>query len=416
MQRVDVIVLGAGMVGVSAAWELLKRGRTVLLVDRRDPGEETSFGNSGIIEREAFVPIGFPRLSRLPRYAFNLAPELNYHPRFLPKIAPWLMALRRATNPADIARYAAAMRPLFAEAGAGHRRFAVVSGASRYFRETGWLRLFRTEAGFRNEAPLRHFCRQYDVRFEVLSADEAVALEPFLGRRFASAVLIPDTVSVSNPGAVTKAYADGFRAEGGRFVRGDAKSLRQTVGDWSVETAEGGYAAGDAVVALGPWSMDLLAPLGYRLPLAVKRGYHQHFRAIGNATLTRPVVDVENGFVVTPMEAGMRVTTGIEFADRDAPPTPAQLQRVLPLARQLFPLGEPVDEPWLGRRPSFPDALPVIGPAGAHRGLWLDFGHGHLGFTLGPPSALLLADLVTGAKPFTDPASFAASRFRPSSA
>jgi D-amino-acid dehydrogenase len=154
-----------------------------------------------------------------------------------------------------------------------------------------------------------------------------------------------------------------------------------------------------------------VAPLGYAMPLAVKRGYHRHFKPIGRAMLTRPVVDAENGFLITPMEAGIRLTTGIEFADRDAPPTPVQIDRDLPLARQIFPLGEPVGEIWMGRRPSFPDALPVICAAERHKGLWFDFGHGHLGFTLGPPSGRLLADLITGTTPFADPVPFSATRF-----
>jgi D-amino-acid dehydrogenase len=411
MQRADVIVLGAGMVGVSAAWELLKRGRSVVLVDRRDPGEETSFGNSGVIERDAFVPIGFPPLHRMPRYMLGTSPELNFHWSFLPQIASWLMALRRQSNPEAVKRYAVAMDPLLAEAAPAHRRFATVSGANRYLRETGWIRLFRTDAGFQRESLLRRLCRDYQVRFDVMSADETTAVEPFLSRRFSAGVLFPDTISVSSPGGVTKAYADGFRAEGGRFVRGDAKGLKQSDGGWSVDTSEGAVSAGDAVVALGPWSPDVVAPLGYQLPLAVKRGYHRHYKPIGKAMLSRPVVDVENGFLITPMEAGIRVTTGIEFADRDAPPTPVQIDRVLPLARQIFPLGEPVGDIWMGRRPSFPDALPVISPAERHKGLWFDFGHGHLGFTLGPPSGRLLADLITGAKPFADPAPFSAARF-----
>ncbi len=411
MQRIDVIVLGAGIVGVSAAWELLKRGRSVVLVDKREPGEETSFGNAGIIERQAFVPIGFPPLHRLPRYAFNTAPELNYRLSFLPKIAPWLLALRRSTNPVAIARYAAAMNPLLKEALSAHKRFASVSGATRYFRETGWLRVFRTERGFQNESLLRQFCRQYDVKFDVLSADEAGALEPSLARRFYSAAFFPESASVSSPGGVTKAYANGFRAEGGRFARGDAMTLRQAEGGWSVGTTDGEFLASDVVVALGPWSTDLLTPLGYSLPLAVKRGYHRHFKPIGTAMLSRPVLDVENGYVMTPMEAGIRVTTAIEFADRDAPPTPVQLARVVPMARQLFPLGEPVGEVWLGRRPSFPDAIPVICRAERHAGLWFNFGHGHLGFTLGPSGGRLLADLMTGADPYADPAPFDAKRF-----
>ena len=133
------------------------------------------------------------------------------------------------------------------------------------------------------------------------------------------------------------------------------------------------------------------------MPFAVIRGYHRHYRAQRNASLPRPVVDIENGFLITPMERGIRVTTGVEFADRDAPPTPVQLDRALPLARELFPLAEPVDfEPWLGRRPCLPDSLPVIGPAPRHPGLFLDFGHNHLGFTLGPVTGRLAAEMIVG--------------------
>jgi D-amino-acid dehydrogenase len=126
------------------------------------------------------------------------------------------------------------------------------------------------------------------------------------------------------------------------------------------------------------------------------------------------VLDADVGYCVAPMEQGLRLTTGAEFADRDAPRTPAQLDRVLPKARELFPLGEPVDdpdEPWMGSRPSFPDSRPVIGRIPGQAGLWGDYGHTHWGLTLGPVSGRLLAEMMTGAAPFCDPAPFAAERF-----
>ena len=166
------------------------------------------------------------------------------------------------------------------------------------------------------------------------------------------------------------------------------------------------------VVALGPWSDDVFRPLGYRFPLGIKRGYHLHFRAHGNATLNRPVLDAEVGYMLAPMSRGIRLTTGAEFADRDAPPTPVQLARVAPRAREIFPLGDRAEPKlWLGRRPCLPDMLPIIGPAPRHRGLWLDFGHHHLGFTLGPVAGRLLAEMMTGEKPFTDPSPYRAERF-----
>jgi D-amino-acid dehydrogenase len=165
-------------------------------------------------------------------------------------------------------------------------------------------------------------------------------------------------------------------------------------------------------VALGPWSDDVFGPLGYRMPLGWKRGYHRHYRAEGNATLSRPVIDADHGFAMAPMAKGIRVTTGAEFALRDAPKTPVQLTRVEPIARDMFPLAEPVDpEPWLGRRPCLPDMVPVIGPAPRHKGLWFCFGHHHLGFTLGPVTGRLLAEMMTNEAPFTDPGPYRADRF-----
>jgi D-amino-acid dehydrogenase len=188
--------------------------------------------------------------------------------------------------------------------------------------------------------------------------------------------------------------------------------IAQSAGGWTVTTSAGPIEAREVVLALGPWSGDLFRPLGYRFPLGFKRGYHQHFKPVGNATLNRPVLDAEVGYVMAPMSRGIRLSTGAEFALRDAPPTPVQLTRVTPRAREVFPLGEAVDaRPWLGRRPCMPDMLPVIGRAPRHPGLWFDFGHHHLGFTLGPVSGRLLAEMMTGAEPFTDAVPYAAERF-----
>jgi D-amino-acid dehydrogenase len=144
----------------------------------------------------------------------------------------------------------------------------------------------------------------------------------------------------------------------------------------------------------------------------VKRGYHMHYRAHGGATLSRPVLDEEGGYVITPMELGIRLTTGVEFADRDAPKTPVQLAKTEVLARELFPLGARAEEePWMGCRPAFPDMLPVIGPAPGQNGLWLAIGHQHLGFTLGPITGRLIAEMMGGHTPCTDPAPFSATRF-----
>ncbi len=413
MARTDAIVLGAGIVGTSIALHLAKRGLSVALIDRRAPGQETSYGNAGVIEANTLFPHPFPRdLTALLRVALKQAPEANYHLSFLPQIAPWLLAYRDNSGPKRRMEFVQAMRPLFARAIIEHEALMAEAGATGYLRKEGWLKVYRSEAAFNATARERDLAATLNLPNRPLDADAARALEPALGLVVRRAVHWPEAASVTNPLALTRAYAARFAALGGIVLAGDARSLHRSGEHWRVDAQEGPVDAGEVVVALGPWAPDLLGPLGIHLPLAVKRGYHRHFRPQGNAGLGRPVVDAELGYCLAPMEQGIRLTTGAEFAARDAPPTPVQLDRLLPAAKTLFPLGEAVEAaPWMGSRPCFADSRPVISRAPGQAGLWLAYGHAHWGLTLGPATGRLVAEMMTGATPFCDPAPYGAERF-----
>jgi D-amino-acid dehydrogenase len=412
MARTDAIVLGAGIVGTSIALHLAKRGLSVALVDRGRPGEETSYGNSGVIEASTILPPAFPAgLRALMRVAFKRASEANYHLGFLPHAAPWLWAFRAYSQPKRIAETARLNRPLFAHALSEHEELMREAGALDLLRKTGWLKLYRGRLPALSELEFQ-LAKEFGLPLEQMDAAGAQTLEPNLRAVFERAVFWPRAASISDPLALTQAYARRFTALGGVIVQGDARSLHRSGGGWRVETNEGGVDSDNAVVALGPWAPDLLEPLGIKLPMGVKRGYHRHFRAEGNAGLSRPVVDVEYGYLITPMRQGIRLTTGVEFAARDAPATPVQFDRLMPRVRSLFPLGERAEpRTWLGARPSFPDSRPVIGRAPGQPGLWLGIGHAHWGLTLGPVTGHLLADMITGATPVVDPAPYRAERF-----
>ncbi|MCE1237608.1 MAG: FAD-binding oxidoreductase [Hyphomicrobiales bacterium] len=409
----DVIVLGAGMVGVSAALQLQERGRKVALIDRRGVGEETSYGNAGIVEREGLLPMAIPRdFARLVRYAFNRAPEANYHPTFLPRIAPFLWRLFEATGRTGLEAHARSIDTLGRFAIPEHRRLAQAAEVLDAFRDTGWLRLYRTSRGLAADALLHDMAMRYGIEHRPLAPDEVRAMEPDLKPGFHAGVFWPETQTVTWPERVSKAYGRRFEALGGKVLRGDARTLKREDGRWTVVGDEGEASAPVAVVALGPWSVDFVARFGIDLPVAAERGYHRHYGTERGARLGRPIVDVEAGYCLNPMERGLRLTTGIEFADRDAPATPRQLAQIEPMAREIFPLGAPVEaEPWLGSRPATADGLPVLGPAPGVPDLWLDFGHGYLGFTLGPISGRLIAEAICGEPTLVDLTPFRAERF-----
>lgn len=295
---------------------------------------------------------------------------------------------------------------------AEHEALMADAGALGYLRKDGWVFLYRSHRSFHAAAQRLDLLRELGVRATVLDAAGALALEAHLSPVFERAVHWPDVATVSNPLAVTQAYVSRFQQLGGSLHRGDALSLSQAGRLWRVAVADGSLEAPDVVVALGPWTPELLKLLGLRLPFGVQRGYHRHYRARGNAGLSRPVVDIEYGYVLAPMEQGIRLTTGAEFALHGAPPTPVQFGRLLSEAHRLFPLGELVEAtPWLGARPCLSDMRPVIGRAPRHRGIWLNFGHNHFGLTLGPVTGRLLAEMIDGTQPFCDAAPFAAERF-----
>lgn len=269
--------------------------------------------------------------------------------------------------------------------------------------------LYRTasamEAAVVNAERLRS---EYGVPSRVLSAAELSAAEPGLKQAGVGAVHWLSPWTVSDPGALVGAYAQLFTKRGGTIALGDAESVERASDGWRVTTMDGQLQAQHAVVALGPWSGAFLRRFGRRVPMVLKRGYHRHY---AGQPLDLPLMDTGFGYVMAPMAAGLRITTGAELTGADAKACLRQLARAEAAARDLVALGVPVERgPWFGTRPCMPDMLPAIGKIAGLNGLWAHFGHGHQGFTLGPATGAILADLMTGRAPPVDASPFSPDR------
>jgi D-lysine oxidase len=412
--RSDIVVLGAGIVGICVALHLQKRARSVVLLDRRGAAEETSFGNAGLIQREGVYPYGFPHdFGALVRYGFNRTIDAYYHPSALPRLAPFLWQYWKYSRPARHAAVARKYSKLIELCVSEHEALAAEAGAAEYFRRTGWMKVFRTERERdRRLDEAERWQREFGINYRAVDAKALREMEPHVAPVLVGALHWTDPVAVDDPHGLALAYMRLFLKLGGTFCQGNAASLEAEGSGWRLRTAQGPLSAPTAVIALGPWADVLTRALGYDLPLAVKRGYHMHYRAAGQAKLNYPMLDTERGYFLAPMRRGIRLTTGAEFALRDAIRTPVQLGRAEPIARDLFPLAERLDtEPWMGARPCTPDMLPVIGRAPRHENLFFAFGHAHHGLTLGPVTGRLMAEMVTGAATCVDPAPYSPQRF-----
>jgi D-amino-acid dehydrogenase len=409
--RSDVIVLGAGIVGVSAAIAARQHGLSVILVDRREPGSETSYGNAGVLSSGSIVPFNKPSLfSALPHYLTNRHAALRWDPRWAARNVGWLVRFLANATPSQVKPRAMALHGLIGASLKLHRDWIVTAGAAARLRETGWLKAWRSDGAAAAKAE-QAWLSQYGIQSEVLDRQAISALEPNIVPAYKAGLLHTQTASVDSPGDVTKAYARMFAGSGGRIVQSEIKAIAAEADGWRVWLAGGAISARHVVVALGPWSADLLRPLGYRVPLAFERGYHQEFRPNPARSLHRPIHDADGSFVMTPMDNGIRVSSGVELTARDAPSSFAQLEAVVPLARGVAEFGEAAGPVWRGARPTLPDSLPMIGAAPRHAGLWLAFGHQHIGFTTGPATGAAIAAMITGRPPSFDVAAFSPIRY-----
>ncbi|MBW6393408.1 NAD(P)/FAD-dependent oxidoreductase [Billgrantia antri] len=412
----QTVVLGAGMVGVSIAWHLARRGRSVLLVDRRQPGRETSYGNGGLIQREAVRPYPFPRefgklLSTLP----NRRVDIRYRASGMLTYAGPLFDYWRYSSPRHYERIADEYASLIVLATEEHAPMIEAAGAADLIGKEGWLEVHRSQAELeRRRFEAEDAASRFGVTHAVLDDRSLARSEPQLGTGLAGAIHWTNSWSVADPGALVAAYAANFQQQGGEFLQATLRRVSQDGQGWRVETDDGNHYADDVVVALGPWAGEWLRALGYRLPTFVKRGYHMHYGVPQGQRLRHWIADADIGYILAPMRAGIRLTTGAELARLDAPPSGGQLDAAEGRARELYPaLGERLEaEPWKGARPCLADMKPVIGPAPRHKGLWLAFGHGHQGFTLGPVTGRLIGEMMDGEPASVDMSPFRADRFR----
>ncbi|MEH2520800.1 D-amino-acid dehydrogenase [Bradyrhizobium sp. AZCC 1610] len=409
--KADVVVLGAGIVGVSTAYAARQRGMSVVLIDRREPGSETSYGNAGIISSGSITPLNNPSLWKsLPKYLTNRHAALRWNPLWAVQNASWVARFLADSTASRFRPRATALHGLIGASAKLHREWIVKAEAGHRIRETGWLKAWRSDAAAvaKQEQAL---LAEYGIASELLDRQAISALESDIVPVYKTGLLHTQTASVDSPGAVVKAYARMFASAGGDVRQSDIRAIVPEGDHWRVLLTADEISARHVVVALGPWSAEILRPLGYRVPLAFERGYHREFKPNPARALQRPIYDIDGGFIMTPMEQGIRVTSGVELTGRDAPSSFAQLDQVVPLARGVVEFGDAVGETWRGSRPTLPDSLPMIGAASRHAGLWLAFGNQHIGFTTGPATGAAIAAMIGGTPPPFDVAPFAPDRY-----
>lgn len=389
----EIAILGGGMVGITTALALQERGHACIVVDRSAPGQETSYGNAGLIQSEAVEPYALPKNPvDLIRMAFGCHNAVSLDAGFLARNWGALLHYWVCSQTSRHALISTRWSPLIRAATEHHGALVKATDTDHLIRRDGFWEAYRDPRRLVravNAAEKRSAA--HGAAFRPVDGKALLREEPALKPGLAGAIHWPDTWTCVDPGELVKAYAKLFVSRNGSIVTGDARSLEKVGGRWRVA----GVNAEKVVLALGPWTPQLLARFGYRVPMIPKRGYHLHYQ--GDHGLRRAMLLSDDSVVLSPMRKGLRIATGAELTSSPSRGMPRQLVRGERAARMLLDFAAPVEiEPWNGTRPCLPGMLPLVCAAPRHSGLWINFGHGHQGFTLGPVTAQLLARAIDG--------------------
>jgi len=407
MTQPDVVVVGAGVIGLSVALAAQDRGLRVTVIDRTGPAAGASAGNAGAFAFPDILPLASPGILRqAPKWLLDPLGPLSVPVGYAPRLLPWMWRFWRASRPDRVRASTIAQAQMMQLAAQTLDPFLERAGLSNMLRREGQLQVYEGAREFEASLPGWRAREANGVEFRHLKGDEIAEYQPGLAPRFTHAAFTPGWATIDDPKDYTIALADKVRVNGGEIVIADAQALLPG----GVQTSAGDI-QGRVVLAAGAHSHQLARTANVRIPLETERGY--------NTTLPKAAFDLRqhitfsaHGFVVSRLRSGLRVGGAVELGGLDRPPNYARADAMLKKAAQFLPgLDITGGTQWMGFRPSLPDSLPAIGPLPGRDDVICAFGHGHLGLTQSTATAQIVADLLTGQTPGIELAPFSPARF-----
>ncbi|MNM33367.1 D-amino acid dehydrogenase small subunit [compost metagenome] len=408
-----VVVIGAGIVGLSIALRLRLEGHDVVVIDKLEPMEGCSGGNAGYISEANIFPPATPDLIRqLPRLLLSRNGPLVISPSYISQMLPWSVRAMKVLKPQAFSRVVNALESLITRSHESISQLAREVYAGHLITRDGGLHVYKSLEALKVKQNLMPLWKEHGVSVELLSGEEACSMEPALSKSIIGGLYFPGSGRCSDPKELGMQYFRYLMASGARFIKSEFLGIeRKSSGGLELVHSTGRMHAKKIVLAAGYASAQILERYGYKNVLACERGYHLMIGRPG-VSLSRPIVFGEAYFAATPMDRGLRLAGTAEFCKADANPNMRRAYMLKGLAEQYLPdLTWKTIEPWMGVRPSLPDGLPAIGQVDEEPGLFYAFGHSHNGLTTSAITAHCVAALVDCRAPPVDLDSFDYRRF-----
>ncbi len=412
-QPQNIVVIGAGICGVSAAIWLRRAGHTVTLVDKDAPGAGASFGNAGLIAQWAIVPVNTPDLPKTAlKYLINPRSPLFIQWGALPGMVPWLLKYLSNATDRGTRHMVDALAPILMDGIDQHHALTKGTSAAKWIASSSYSYVYENRAAFEKDKLSWDFKREAGLEPELIEGPSAREAEPILSPNLSCMAVLKGHGHILNPGAYIEDLAQVFAEEGGTYRKAEVRDFTLNEGKIAaVETDQGPMPCDHAVLAAGIWSKPLMRKLGLKVPLQAERGHHLHFKNPSQMP-RNPMMLTRGKFAVNPMSSGLRCAGTVELGGIRKGLSQGPLNLIRRESRRAFPDLEFDDvEEWVGFRPSTPDSLPLIGEIG-QTGVHAAFGHQHIGLTAGPKTGRIVADLISGKRPNIPLEPYAPLRFQ----
>jgi D-amino-acid dehydrogenase len=407
------VVVGAGIIGTAIAYDLQKRGRQVVMVDRDAPGKGASFGNMASIAVTEFMPASRPSVwKQIPGWMLDPEGPVRVRPSYMPKLVPWFLRFIAASRPSRLRELEAQGAVLCLRALDDTLDLLRETGLEDQISQEGCLSLYADVAEFKADREHIEILERFGFPHEVIGRQAIKALEPELSDRIGMAVLFPQNRSMKDPYKLVLALAERFVALGGRIERGEVVGFTRSDAMREVVLKDDRkLSADEVVICAGAFSARLAKDLGEPIPLETERGYHTQIMAPG-ISMKHSIIWPAKAFMVTPTAGGIRVGGTVEMAGLDAAPDYRRAKVTVKRAREALPSLACEDfTEWMGHRPALPDTVPILSASAKTKGLFYATGHGHLGLTYAATTARLMGELITGAIPSVELHPYRVNRF-----
>ena len=409
----NILIIGAGIVGICTSIELIKKGYSVTLMDPNEPGSQTSYGNAGVITDSSLMIINNPQLLKsLFQLIFKNQTSFRYSKSFIFSRLTWVFRFLMFSHKNHVKFAAKALRELQALSLNTHKKLIKKTNSNNIISKPGWLKLFKTSESYKKYSLELEVLNKHKAKYTTLNTTQIEKQFPDLEVKFFKGILFKNSIRVKSPLKLSKKYFNHFIKSGGKFVQESCKDLQYIEDKWVIFSNKNKSYFDQVVVSTGPWSKNILSNLGYNIPLAWERGYHHHFSTKKKISINPAIYDVEGGFVYSSNGSDVRVTSGVELTFLDAVQNEIQINESIQKLRKIIPLNKKlIDKPWLGSRPTIIDSLPMIGKAPKHKNLWFNFGHNHIGLSTSAGSAVIISEMIQNKKTSINADPFSPKRF-----